>query len=149
MTRHVVIVKEPTNFSLYGFSKVHKEGTPYSHDVRELMDKLWSVIQKLKLPHLGINHVVYEQGGRVFAGVELEQKASEIHHGLESLTVTLHEHAYYKHVGPYDRLGEAYDAIHAELQALGKIASRPLVELYGHWSDDPAKLETDIYMKIL
>jgi effector-binding domain-containing protein len=48
------------------------------------------------------------------------------------------------HWGPYDRLGDAYAALAAWLAARG-LASRLQWEVYGDWSDDPAKLRTDVY----
>jgi effector-binding domain-containing protein len=50
------------------------------------------------------------------------------------------------HVGPYDRLRGAFDALHQyaarEHLALGTAAW----EVYGDWNDDPAKLTTDVYI---
>jgi effector-binding domain-containing protein len=48
------------------------------------------------------------------------------------------------HVGGYDRLSEAHDAIHAWAAAhQGKFAGRSW-EIYGDWSDDPSRLETTV-----
>ena len=48
------------------------------------------------------------------------------------------------HVGPYERLGETHQAIHAWATA-NKIAfAGKSWEIYGDWTDDPAKLETRI-----
>ena len=48
------------------------------------------------------------------------------------------------HVGPYDRLGGAHDAIHAWCAANGRGIGRASWEVYGDWIDDPALLETTI-----
>ena len=45
------------------------------------------------------------------------------------------------HVGPYDGLGGAHDAIHAWRAAHGREFAGVSWEIYGDWTDDPAKLE--------
>jgi effector-binding domain-containing protein len=48
------------------------------------------------------------------------------------------------HVGPYDRLSDAHNAIHAWCAANnGKIAQASW-ETYADWTEDPALLETTI-----
>jgi effector-binding domain-containing protein len=49
------------------------------------------------------------------------------------------------HFGPYNRMGDAYDALNAWCSAHGHKLIGPSWELYGHWSDDPAQLRTDIF----
>ena len=48
------------------------------------------------------------------------------------------------HIGPYDRLGQAHDAIHAWAKAHNREFAGQSWEMYGDWNDDPAKLETTI-----
>lgn len=48
------------------------------------------------------------------------------------------------HIGGYDRLNEAHDAIHAWAQANNRTFAGKSWEIYGDWSDDPAKLETTV-----
>jgi effector-binding domain-containing protein len=48
------------------------------------------------------------------------------------------------HVGPYERLGEAHDAIHAWAAANKVRFAGKSWEIYGDWPDDPAKLETRV-----
>ncbi|SRR5579883_430692 len=47
--------------------------------------------------------------------------------------------------GPYDRMKPAHDAIHTWARENGRKLAGPSWEIYGHWSDDPAKLRTDIF----
>ena len=53
------------------------------------------------------------------------------------------------HLGPYQRLGEAHEAIHRWCEANGREPIRPCWEIYGHWLDewnnDPSKIRTDVY----
>lgn len=48
------------------------------------------------------------------------------------------------HVGPYERLGETHNAIHAWAAANKVTFAGKSWEIYGDWSDDPAKLETRV-----
>ncbi|MBV8968487.1 MAG: GyrI-like domain-containing protein [Verrucomicrobia bacterium] len=48
------------------------------------------------------------------------------------------------HIGPYDRLGQAYDAIHAWAAANDRAFAGKSWEIYGDWQEDPAKLETTV-----
>lgn len=49
------------------------------------------------------------------------------------------------HWGDYARLGAAYDAVKAWCRSQGRSIAGPRWEVYGHWSDDPAKRRTDIF----
>ena len=48
------------------------------------------------------------------------------------------------HVGPYARLRETHDAIHAWAAANKMTFAGKSWEIYGDWCDDPAKLETRV-----
>jgi hypothetical protein len=49
------------------------------------------------------------------------------------------------HLGPYDQMGGAHEAIHRWVRENGRKPAGPSWEVYGHWTDDPAKLRTDIF----
>lgn len=48
------------------------------------------------------------------------------------------------HIGPYDRLSETHDAVHAWVAAHKRTLAGYSMEIYGDWSDDPSKLETTV-----
>jgi effector-binding domain-containing protein len=48
------------------------------------------------------------------------------------------------HVGPYDQLGNAHNAIHAWCATNNRTIARASWEIYGDWNNDPALLETTI-----
>lgn len=48
------------------------------------------------------------------------------------------------HVGSYDKLGAAHDAIHAWRAASGRTFAGYSWEIYGDWTDDATKLETEV-----
>ena len=49
------------------------------------------------------------------------------------------------HRGPYDRLDDAHQAIHAWCASNGRELAGPRWEVYGDWHEDPADLETEVY----
>jgi effector-binding domain-containing protein len=49
------------------------------------------------------------------------------------------------HWGPYDRLGDAHAALRQWAKDHKRTLAGPNWELYGHWTDDPNQLRTDIY----
>ncbi len=52
------------------------------------------------------------------------------------------------HYGDYARLGEAYRALAEWCKAEGLSTTSLHWELYGHWSDDPAKVRTDVLFQL-
>lgn len=48
------------------------------------------------------------------------------------------------HVGSYDKLSTAYDAIYAWRAATGRTFGGCSWEIYGDWNNDPSKLETQV-----
>ena len=50
------------------------------------------------------------------------------------------------HVGPYDRLSEALVAIQAWCAENGYAPAGVDRDVYGDWNDDPAKLETRVFI---
>jgi effector-binding domain-containing protein len=49
------------------------------------------------------------------------------------------------HRGPYEGLGAAHDAVHAFCREHGLALAGPRWEVYGHWHDDHAQLETAVH----
>ena len=48
------------------------------------------------------------------------------------------------YIGPYDRMKVTHDAIHAWRATSGREFAGKSWEIYGDWSNDPAKLETTV-----
>jgi hypothetical protein len=76
-------------------------------------------------------------------GVEVV-RAFEPEGEVHAVETTAGEAAVGVHVGSYDRMKENHDAIHAWCAANSRAFSGKSWEIYGDWSDDPAKLETTI-----
>jgi effector-binding domain-containing protein len=101
---------------------------------------VWGDVSRPK----GRNVMLYlDDTPRVEVGVELDQPAEvsgrvvRSHLPAGPVAVTVHR-------GPYDGLGGAHDAVHAWCRAEGLTLAGPRWEVYGHWHEDPAQVETEI-----
>jgi len=134
------------NFSLviYGFSGV-AINKDYAGTAFQLMDKMWQVVKTNSLKNKGLNIWVYEESEKVFAGVELYDTPKH-DTGLEQKTITLIKYAYCKHIGPYNLIRQTGQNMTNELRNRGFETTFPYVEIYGHWTNDETKLETELLM---
>ncbi len=143
---NIEIINKALKLEISGFAGVVVNKN-YAGTAFALMDKMWPVIKSKGLKHKGLNIWVYEPGEKVFAGVELEDH-SITDTGLEQKTVVLNKYAYHKHIGPYSRIKQAGDNMQNELRAMGLKSKLPYIELYGHWTNDETKLETELIMAV-
>jgi effector-binding domain-containing protein len=118
---------------------------------RATLDVVWAAVRSEQISKHGHNVAVYRRlGGDAvdFAcGVQVAARfdgAGEVAcsetPGGEAVRAT--------HVGPYEKLGETYDAIVAWALGHGRRLAGVNWEIYGDWNDDPAKLETEVYMLV-
>lgn len=107
--------------------------------------EVWNYMRAAQLPKPGRNVALYLDGRITFeAGAEVTGPfptsdrvvCSQTPGGLVA-TVT--------HVGPYNHLAAAHSAILAWCAAEGHALAGPNWEVYGHWTDDPSQLRTDVY----
>ena len=142
----VEIINKNFRLDIYGFSgmAINKD---YAGTAFQLMGKMWRIVKAKELKHKGINIWVYEPNEKVFAGVELYDSPghdTELEHKL----IDLPNYAYYKHIGPYNIIKQAGQNMRDELKNKGYETSLPYVEIYGHWTDDETKLETELLMSL-
>ena len=137
-------MNEPLNLNMHGFS-----GTAINRDYAgtafKLMDRMWQVVKANDLKNTGLNIWVYESADKVFAGVELNE-IPDAATGLERKDMILSNYAYYKHVGPYHLIKQTTQRMKDELRSNGYETVLPYIEIYGHWTNDESKLETEILM---
>ena len=140
------IITEALKIEIYGFSgiAINKD---YSGTAFKLMGKMWEVVKSNNLKNKGLNIWVYEEDQRVFAGVELNDTSNQ-NTGLERKSITLLKYAYYKHIGPYNLIKQAGQNMTDELKRKGYETILPYIEIYGHWTMDETKLETELLMSI-
>jgi effector-binding domain-containing protein len=116
-----------------------------SRVVPALCGEVWNYARAAGLPRPGrhvalyldcvINLEVGAEMGQPFTGNDRVVCSSTLA-GLVATTV---------HMGPYARLGDAHDAILNWCSANGHALAGPSWEVYGHWTDDPAQLRTDVF----
>jgi hypothetical protein len=133
----------PFEKRLYGRSRPVLEGQKPVDAMFAAMDETWGIVRSNSIPNAGMNHIVYSNAGQVFAGVEISGDV-DLSWGLEQVDLVIPRYIYYRHVGAYNLLGQAYAAVDAEIAARGLVPSGLSLEIYGHWSEDPAKLVTEL-----
>ncbi len=136
-----------TNFQLdiYGFGDV-AINKDYVGTAFKLSRKMWETIKDNGLKNKGINVWVYEAADKVFTGVELENPGDSNNYGLEQKKINLEKYAYYKHIGPYNLIKQRGKDMTNELVKQGFVIIPPYIEIYGHWTGDQAKSETELLM---
>lgn len=142
-----IIFNQRKKVTLFGFSKVHDQNRAYGDTIFEILDKVWKEVRENGLSHKGTNHVVYEDGDNIFAGIELLVPPNE-NTSLEEKDVILEKYVYGKHVGPYSELEKTYESIRSIVNSSGEHHELPLLEVYGHWNEDETKLETEIFYNL-
>jgi predicted transcriptional regulator YdeE len=142
-----IIFNQRKKVTLFGVSKIHDQNKAYGDTIFELLDKVWKEVRANELSHKGTNHVVYEDGHNIFAGIELLDTPNE-DSLLEEKDVILEKYAYCKHIGPYSQLERTYESIRSIVKSSGEQHELPLLEVYGHWSEDASKLETEIFYNL-
>jgi hypothetical protein len=107
-------------------------------NIRKLFDEFYAGFKGKG----GLNIVFYPGSGvcgefEIACGVQLESGGNAVTPAGLVATTT--------YFGPYDRMGPAHEAIHHWARDSGYKLAGPSWEVYGHWSDNPAELRTDIY----
>lgn len=140
----IEVINKDFNLCVYGFSGVAVD-KDYAGTAFRLMDSMWRTVKASGLKHKGINVWIYEPGESVFAGVELDEIPGP-ETGLERKNIHLVKYAYYKHIGSYHLIKQAGQNMRDKLKSSGFETCFPYLEIYGHWTDDETKLETELLM---
>jgi len=139
-------IKNGLELTLYGYSGFAPKKN-WGEVGFGLMNRMWEKVKGNNLKNKGINIWVYEPDWAIFAGVELENAPPE-GLGLETKKVALPKYAVYKHMGPYNKIGDSLAMAREELISKGLKPVLPYLEIYGHWDPDESKLETDMIWKL-
>ncbi|MEZ5041948.1 MAG: hypothetical protein R2828_18775 [Saprospiraceae bacterium] len=54
----------------------------------------------------------------------------------------------HRHIGPYNLIKQSGQNMRAELKKRRFEIGRPYLEIYGHWTDDETKLETELIIPL-
>ena len=142
----IEIINEPFKIDIYGF-----EGTAGNKDyvatAFKLSGKMWETVKAKELKNKGKNIWVYENDEKVFAGVELNNiPPGEIE--LEHKVISLKKYACYKHIGSFNLIKQVGLNMKNELKSQGYETNLPYIEIYGHWTNDETKCETELFMSL-
>jgi predicted transcriptional regulator YdeE len=142
----IKIINQPFSLKLYGFSgaALNKD---YTGTAFRLSARMWETVKANNLKNKGMNVRVYEPGEMVFTGLELEDKPDAVS-GLEQKTITLTKYAYFKHIGPYKLIKQVGLNMQDEIKKNGFETLLPYIEIYGHWTGDETKSETELFMAL-
>ena len=141
----IKIITEKLQLEIYGFGgiAINKD---YVGTAFKLSGKMWDVVKANGVKNKGKNVWVYGTDDKVFAGVELENPAEGNKFGLEKMTIDLDKYAYFKHIGPYNLIKQTGQAMKNQLAEQGFEIKSPYIEIYGHWTGDETRSETELLM---
>ena len=143
---NIEIITTGFNVSIHGFSDT-AENKDYVGKAFQLMDKMWQIVKSKGIKNKGKNIWVYEPGEKVFAGVELDGTVAK-DTGMEQKNIHLAKYGHYKHIGPYQLIKQSGQRMTDELKQRGFEIISPCIEIYGHWTNDESKLETELLMAL-
>ena len=119
-----------------------------SHRFAEFLTPVYDTARAAGIALDGQNVFVYENcaagAGDVTFGVGVKG-AFTGHPPLVAAQTPSGVAAHVTHWGDYSGLGAAHAAVTSWCRETGKTLAGPSWEVYGHWSDDPSKLRTDIF----
>lgn len=110
--------------------------------------EVWSFIRSAGLPRPGRHTALYLDDGWVEVGAEVSEPFAgtervQCSHLPAGRVVTT------THFGPYQRLGEAHNAVCQWCDEHGHRRKNICWEIYGHWDSswntDPSKIRTDVF----
>lgn len=141
----IEIITKSFQLNIYGFGGI-ATNKDYAGTASKLSSKMWEVIKTTGIKNKGMNIWIYETAHKVFAGVELENNTGSNNHGLEEKKINLEKYAYYKHIGAYNLIKQTGQNMKNELTKNGFEVILPYIEIYGHWTSDENKSETELLM---
>jgi effector-binding domain-containing protein len=113
------------------------------------LDQVWAFLRANDSVRRGHNLFLYHHAAHpsepmdIDFGVQVAQPF-EPDSNVRCIKTPAGEVASTVHIGPYDRLGDAHGAIHAWCAANNRTIGQASWEIYGDWTDDPARQETTI-----
>lgn len=117
--------------------------------IQEACGTVWNALRAQQVKGGGRHVAVYlDSVFNLEVGLELDAPF----HGQGEVfgsALTTGEVATTTHLGPYQRLADAHQAVQKWCAAHGRQPVRPCWETYGHWLDewnsDPTRIRTDVY----
>jgi effector-binding domain-containing protein len=113
------------------------------------LDQVWAFLKTQSAMAPGHNFFLYHHPARrneamnIDFGVQVARRF-EPQGAVRCIETPAGEVASTVHIGPYDRLGDAHNAIHAWCAAHHRSIAHASWEIYGDWNHDQALLETAV-----
>jgi effector-binding domain-containing protein len=127
-----------------------------SERIPGLLGEVWQFIEANKITTTGHNVIVYDGEERApdgdvildaFFGVEVRGIFNPTSRVVDASTPG-GPSARTIHMGPYNELPRAHDAVRRWCAANGQRMTGANWEVYGDWSDDPTQLRTDVFYQL-
>ncbi|MES1213765.1 MAG: GyrI-like domain-containing protein [Singulisphaera sp.] len=107
--------------------------------------EVWNFVRAANIKTAGRHVAVYYDGAiNVESGAEVDEPFTSDGRVIASATPGGRV-AMTAHFGPYQLLSAAHQAVLPACQSHGDCLAGPSWEIYGHWTDDPTQLRTDIF----
>ena len=114
-------------------------------EFRPALDRVWAFLKKN--PGLRTNVFLYHHESPKIMPVDFGVEVARTFTGedeVQCVTTPAGQAAVVVHRGPYEEMRAAHQALHEWCAANRRAIGGYSIEIYGDWSDDPAKLETTI-----
>jgi effector-binding domain-containing protein len=123
-----------------------------SRVVPEACGLVWAAVKAAQVKDAGRHIAVYRDAGGGLLDVEVGVEVGTAFPGRDEVVGSVTpagDAAMVTHFGPYQKLGEAHQAIQHWCAARGHALAGANWEIYGHWLDDwnkdPSKIRTDVF----
>ena len=141
---NIEVITTKLELRIFGYSGI-AANQDYAGTAFKLSGRMWQTVKGNEIKNKGKNIWVYEPNYNVFAGIELEG-ISNTCSILQQKDITLVNYTYYKHVGAYSVLKQVGENMRTELRSKVLEPGLPYIEIYGHWTKDESKCETELLM---
>jgi effector-binding domain-containing protein len=143
------VVVEPLQAELIAAVRIAAASSDIARVWKPALDQVWAFLKTNSQLRPGKNLFLYhhpesrDEPMNIDFGVQVAHRF-EPEGSVRCIQTPAGEVARTVHIGPYDRLREAHNAIHEWCAANNRKIAHASWETYGHWNSDPALLETTI-----
>ncbi len=143
---NIEIITKKLALEIVGFGDIAKD-KDCAATAFKLSGKMWEMVKANGIKNKGKNIWVYDVAHKVFAGVELDNPNDD-NGALEKLNIHIERYAYCKYIGSYNKIKLIGQNMTNELSKQGYEVKLPYIEIYGLWTADETKLETELFMSL-
>jgi effector-binding domain-containing protein len=123
-----------------------------SMEIRDLLSIAWGFLKQNRgLRDEGHNVAIYWEDtpqGSIECGVQVVRRF-EASGDIVCTATPGGRVATTAHYGDYGKLGAAHDTVREWCKRNGHRIAMPFWEVYGDWHEDPAKVRTDVYYRVI